>query len=126
MSINNNFSSSLFSHSDRIHRGLDLTSKRAENIFCNISNINTQNYKRKDSSFYEEEDKAFKGMQFKGHKSELTSVVDSTNDMRIDGNSVDLEHEVNALKKTEERAMALTEILKRDFSRMRSAIRLGE
>src|SRR5947208_2838100 len=94
----------------------------------NLANVNTPGYKRKDVDFniaLEEEmgrgDNDFSEMRppSSDHRADSTSAT-------VDGNNVDLEHEVMSLAETELRFQTLARMTNKYFSNLNYVIREGK
>ena len=106
---------------------LGRTTQRHAMLSNNLANVNTPGFKRKDTDFsiilQQELTPAKERMQsFREQKAQAAS--DQTS-IRVDGNNVDLEHEVMGIAETELRYEALTDMTSNYFAGIKSAIREG-
>jgi len=110
-------------HLDNLQNALSRTTQRQALLTNNLANINTPGYKRQDLDFNitlkEEMDKAPLASAAPSNPSE-------SNDFRLDGNTVNLESEVNAVAETELRYETLTQMTSDYFSQMKNVIREGK
>ena len=99
----------IFSHIDRLKLGLDAAWLRNEVLANNIANVDTPNFKRSDVRFSKilEESISMKTTREK-HINPASSpstnystevYEDSNTNVRMDGNNVDIEREMNELAK---------------------------
>ena len=115
-------------HIDHLTQSLNLTKERSNHLLKNIAHANVAGYQREDSDFVLHLDGiGSKSTKFTSHKDDIMSVAGTGDQaIRLDGSTVDLERETVLLNQTEVRYTTLTELVKRDFSRLRLAIREGK
>lgn len=116
------------SHAQNLNQALDRTSKRHSLLAGNLANVNTPGYKRRDLDFGIELQQAEGRIgieRIQRLRDRLEGPQVSTGDVRVDGNSVDMEAEVAAIAETELRYQVLSEMTQRFFSGLRNVIREG-
>ena len=107
-----------------MQRAMDRVSLRQSVLASNLANINTPGYKRRDVDFAIELEKAGSPLSPSASRG-LGAVRTSFGEIRVDGNSVDLEAEVFAMAETELRYQALTQMARGYFRGLRNVIREG-
>ena len=124
--LNNLFGEQL----NRYGRALDRTSQRQSLLANNLANANVPGYKRKDMDFSialngatETAGGAIDAV-FGGGKGS-TGSSGNQGDVRMDGNSVDIEREVMSITETEYHYQMLTEMTSGFFSGLKNVIREG-
>lgn len=92
-----------------------------------MANIDTPGYKRRDVDFNLHLDDAMSraNEKFAQLTGDSAGQADESN-LRLDGNSVDLEREVMALSETELRYQALTDMTASYFAGLKNVIREGK
>ncbi len=114
---------------DRFQIALDRTSKRHGLLTQNLANVNTPGYKRQDCDFTLALDEATGEDREFGRIRHLARFDNretrSETNVRVDGNSVDMEKEVSTIAETELRYQMLTEFTSRYFGGMKNVIREG-
>jgi flagellar basal-body rod protein FlgB len=116
---------------NNLQRALGKTTERQGMLANNIANINTPGYKRQDTDFNIVLDEQMQNGGLQGstgfqqmqqqqqqHASDKTSI-------RVDGNNVDMEREVENMAETELRFQALSDLTATYFSNLKSAIHEG-
>lgn len=112
---------------DKFQRSLALTTQRHAALTANMANIDTPGYKRRDVDFNLHLDDAMSraNEKFAQLTGDSAGQADESN-LRLDGNSVDLEREVMALSETELRYQALTDMTASYFAGLKNVIREGK
>jgi flagellar basal-body rod protein FlgB len=107
---------------DVLARLLDASALRHRVIANNVANINTPNFKRLDVSFEEDLTKA---MANKTSPFEVQPkiVEDNQSPPRADGNTVDIDREMNALLRNSVLFESAAQILSSRISSLRTAIK---
>ena len=113
--------------SRNLERALDRTAQRHALLTENLANVNVPGYRRKDVDFAIELERAG------GAQSEMERAIARTGaravagggEVRIDGNSVDLEREVAGIGEAELRYELLSEMTANYFSGLKNVIREG-
>lgn len=110
-----------------LNKALGKATERHSLLLTNIANANVPGYKRKDMDFNIQIDQASSNskQQLKGHLNDIRSHSNSGTTMRVDGNNVDLEHEVFSIAETESRYNILTELADRQFKDIKNVIHEG-
>lgn len=110
-----------------LNKALSKTAERQSLLLTNVANANVPGYKRKDMDFNIQMDHASSGskLKIKGHLHDLGSHSATGTTIRVDGNNVDLEHEVFSLAETESRYNILTELADRHFKDIKNVIHEG-
>jgi flagellar basal-body rod protein FlgB len=119
-----------------LYKGLEGTRARGEAIADNLANISTPGYKRKVVHFEEQLAAALERSRcpgapvpgawqptddLAGVRPEVT--LDTTSNLRADGNTVDIDQEAVELAMNTGRFMAMVEILNREYRMLHQAIR---
>ncbi|MBX3095689.1 MAG: flagellar basal body rod protein FlgB [Fimbriimonadaceae bacterium] len=113
-------------HATNLERSLDRTTQRQSLLALNLANVNTPNYKRRDVDFGIILTEIESGPNLTIARNRLRGGVQQYNgDVRVDGNSVNMEQEVAAMAETELRYEALADMTRRYFSGLRDVIREG-
>lgn len=127
----------IFNHLDKLSKGLDASWVRNEVLANNIANIDTPGFKRSDVTFsqiLEEESLILKTTREKhmnnigvsaGSTGEITVYEDSSTQIRMDGNNVDIEHEMNELAKNTILYNYISQIVSKEIKRLDMAINGG-
>lgn len=112
--------------SENYERSLDRLSQRQAVLTGNLANINTPGYKRRDMDFAIELKQAENSRigDLKGD-SEGGAVTVKGGDIRIDGNSVDMEQEVFQVAENELRFQTMTQMARGYFRGLKNVIREG-
>ena len=131
---------SMFSSVGALEKGLDACALRNQVISNNIANADTPGFKTSSVKFEEYVQEALEGgdsamEKTRGkHRSIGTSELDdvapqvvanSDTSMRMDGNNVDIEYEMNELAKNNIEYYALLQKVNSEFSQLRTAITEG-
>ena len=121
---------------------LDAVALRQEAIANNIANINTPGFKRSDVDFKEalaaelpryddsselalvtDDDKQIaEGPDFEPQPFKVTTTIDDTQQMRVDGSNVDLDQEMAKLAINSSYSQTMHALLSQQYSRIREAI----
>jgi flagellar basal-body rod protein FlgB len=110
----------IYSRTDLLSRMLDAATLRHQVISNNIANVNTPLYKRMEVTF---EDELTKVIGTPGAMKVQPKVVESTDVVeRADGNTVDIDREMNSLGKNTLIYQAISQILSAQIGTLRSAI----
>jgi flagellar basal-body rod protein FlgB len=104
---------------------MSLATQRHSTLTANLANVNTPGYKRKDVDFNLTLEEAIGESKGAGRFNSNHSPISNENNIRLDGNNVDLEKEVMALAETELRYQALTDLTAGYFAGMKNVIREG-
>lgn len=121
--IDNIFGSNLADFQNALGR----TTQRHALLSNNLANVNTPGFKRKDIDFnviLQQELTPSKARMQQVQEQQAQAASDQTS-IRLDGNNVDLEHEVMGIAETEMRYEALTDMTSNYFSQLKNAIREG-
>jgi flagellar basal-body rod protein FlgB len=118
---------------DALNLALGAAGKRHEVLSNNIANVNTPGYKRQDVSFEASLAEALDGAdgRSRGVGSnaldgvEHSVVTNSSTSMRLDGNNVDIDHEMAQLAENNVRYNALVQLASKKLSAMRYVISDG-
>lgn len=114
------------SHSENLRRSLDKTSQRHSMVSTNIANVNVPGYKRQDMDFSIQLDDAMGERRIDRLASRFGGLDPaSQSSVRVDGNSVDIEHEVVSLTEMQIRYQALTDMTSRHFKGLKNVIKGG-
>ncbi len=105
-------------HLNHLSDAMGRTTQRHALLSNNLANVNTPGYKRQDMDFGISLDKAMRD-------SSGDDIRTDQNNVRVDGNSVDLEKEVTKIAETELRYQALTDITAQYFSGLKNVIKEG-
>lgn len=105
---------------DLLGQVMDASSLRHRVISQNVANVNTPNYKRLEVAFEGELTKALGTPA--GTGSVVPKVVVTDNPERVDGNTVDIDREMNDLTKNALLYQAVSQILASRLGSLRSAI----
>ncbi len=124
-----------------LEKAMDATKLRDSVINHNIANNDTPDYKRKYVEFEqymlaamsEDEDSGFRLRRTRSGHMDTTDKIDFSNisgvvkqdnstTLRMDGNNVDIEHEMNEQAKNQVHYNTLVEQLNSEFRRIRAAI----
>jgi flagellar basal-body rod protein FlgB len=106
---------------DLLGRVMDAAALRHQVIAQNVANVNTPGYRRRDVVFEDELGKALATPG--GTAADVTpQVVVADGPERVDGNTVDLDREMNALSKNGLLYQAAAQIAASRLAAMRSAI----
>lgn len=130
---------SIFNKIDIFKRALDFAWKRNEVISDNIANADTPGYKAKDLNFQTfmknyltDQDDIELLTTDKRHMSKdetstdnMLEIVDSGNEMRLDGNSVDVEQEMGKLIKNSLYFDGVSLQLNRELNKWKNVIKEG-
>jgi flagellar basal-body rod protein FlgB len=132
----------IFNRSKLVEKAMDATWLRNDAISQNIANVDTPGYKRKTVPFEEYLNQAIDGQNLQGFRTnsrhipiggsssadnidlKVTEDNSSTN-MRLDGNNVEIDSEMASMAKNSIKYNTLVESLNAGFSRLRSAINEG-
>lgn len=130
--VNNN----IFNQIDKLSKGLDASWVRNEVLANNIANIDTPGFKRSDVSFsqiLEEQSLKLKTTRDKhisnmpsADSSDITIYEDSNTSVRMDGNNVDIENEMNELAKNTILYNYLSQMVSKEIQRLDMAINGGK
>lgn len=105
---------------DLLQRVLDTSSLRHRVIAQNVANVNTPGYKRLEVRF---EDELTKAIQRGGDVADVRAMIEETDaPARVDGNTVDIDREMNELGKNSLLYQAASQIIASRVSAMRAAI----
>jgi flagellar basal-body rod protein FlgB len=107
-------------HVANLGNALSRASQRHTLLTNNLANVNTPGYKRRDMDFNIRLQEEMTRPTFQMPGGENSSV------MRIDGNGVDLEKEVQGIAETELRYQALSDMTAGYFSGLKNVIREGK
>jgi flagellar basal-body rod protein FlgB len=109
-----------------MERSLNRLSQRQSVLTGNLANINTPGYKRRDMDFAIELKQAENSRidALKGD-SDGGAVTVKGGDIRIDGNSVDMEQEVFQVAENELRFQTMTQMARGYFRGLKNVIREG-
>jgi flagellar basal-body rod protein FlgB len=110
--------------SENYERSLNRLSQRQAVLSGNLSNINTPGYKRRDMDFAIELKRA-QGGKLEAMSEPGTVATTKAGDVRIDGNSVDMEQEVFLLAENELRYQAMSQMTRSYFRGLKNVIREG-
>lgn len=120
---------------DLLTKYLDVQSRRAQVISGNIANADTQDYVAQDLKFDEYlRDAARQALKPRGLNSEVNKsgilaaprlVEQTPNSVSIDGNTVDIGHEMTSLAETGMQFLEGTKLLQSRIRTLRTAIREG-
>jgi len=113
---------------DRLQRSLGHTAERQGLLMNNLANVNTPGFKRQDMDFSIVLDEAQGGsprLKQWRDRAQADFGGAGSSSVRVDGSSVDLEHEVMAIAETDLRYQALTDLTSRYFAGLRNVIREG-
>lgn len=114
------------SHAHNLERSLDRTTQRQSLLAMNLANVNTPHYKRRDVDFGIILTEIQSGPNFTMARNRLRGGIQQFDgDVRVDGNSVNMEQEVASMAETELRYEALADMTRRYFSGLRDVIREG-
>jgi flagellar basal-body rod protein FlgB len=119
----------LFSpHLNNLQGALDKSTRRHALLTNNLANVNTPGFKRQDADFNivldgEMSQGSQKLQELRERQQQRLS--DQTS-IRVDGNNVDLEHEVMSIAETELRYQALTDMTAGYFAGLKNVIREGK
>lgn len=132
----------LISNTNILEKSIDTAVARNQAISQNIANADTPGYKRKTVSFEDELTRVLNGNGFSGriqHEkhipigggdiNNITPRVkedNSYNDMRLDGNNVDIDNEMAMLAKNTIKYNTLIQRLNGQFRNIKSVIRGGK
>ena len=110
---------------NNIQHAMSRTSERQAMLMTNMANVNVGGYKRKDVDFHV----ALQGQLAQQYKMDIEDKArqdasDQTS-LRLDGNNVDMEKEVDSVHETELHFEALTNMTNSYFSDLKSVIREG-
>lgn len=108
-------------HIDRIATLTEVTELRHRVISHNLANVNTPGYQRLDVSFDEQLFKARRHAEA-GPVSHPTVIQDPDRTPGMDGNSVDIDHEIGQLKRNSMLFQTYAQILSTHFDTMRRAM----
>jgi flagellar basal-body rod protein FlgB len=113
---------------DNMQRAMSRTTQRHAMLVDNLANVNTPNYKRKDMDFSIklEQEMGSGASHLNELQDEARQQDEDGTSMRVDGNNVDLEHEVMSLAETELHYQTLTDMAANYFSNMTNIIREGK
>jgi flagellar basal-body rod protein FlgB len=100
---------------------LDAASLRHRTLAQNIANVNTPGYKRLDVTFETDLAAALKSPDG-GTPARPKVVAVEGGPERVDGNNVDIDHEINTLGRNAVLYQAATQIIANRVAQMRSAI----
>lgn len=114
-------------HGRNLEHSLDRTTTRHALLTENLANVNVPGYKRRDVDF------GVALEQASGTQDDLGGIgaklganpIYEQGAVRVDGNGVDLEHEIVSLGETELRYEMLTEMTSRFFGGLKNVIREG-
>src|SRR3954464_13924267 len=98
---------------------MDRATLRHSLLTNNLANVNTPGYKRKDLDFNITLNDAKSKFRFRDQEG---GPVTDNSSIRMDGNNVDLEHEVMSISETELRYQALTDMTAKYFSGLKAVI----
>lgn len=110
-----------------LQNALGKTTERHALLSNNLANVNTPGFKRKDVDFgviLQQELTPAKERMEAFRQQQAQAASDQTS-IRLDGNNVDMEHEVMSIAETDLRYEALTDMTSNYFSQIKSAIREG-
>lgn len=111
---------SIFGPVDNYQKAMSRATLRHSLLTNNLANVNTPGYKRKDIDFnITLADEQNKLSLLNNGADEPTT---DSSSVRVDGNSVDMEHEVMSIAETELRYQALTDMTAHYFQGLKSAI----
>lgn len=99
---------------------LDAASLRHRVIAQNIANVNTPGYKRRDVNFKTDLEAALMSDGRTPSRPEVVTAEGGPE--RVDGNNVDIDHEINTLGRNAVLYQAATQIIANRVAQMRSAI----
>jgi flagellar basal-body rod protein FlgB len=122
---------SLF-NTQNLEKALDASWTRNEVISQNIANVDTPGYKRKEVKFEEFLNSEMKTSKIQNGESRLSgsgmAVVEdnSSSSYRIDGNNVDIEHEMALMAMNTLKYNMMIQKVSGEFTKMRSVIRGGK
>jgi flagellar basal-body rod protein FlgB len=95
-------------------------------VSTNIANVNVPGYKRQDMDFSIQLDDAMGERRIDRLASRFGGLDPaSQSSVRVDGNSVDIEHEVVSLTEMQIRYQALTDMTSRHFKGLKNVIKGG-
>lgn len=114
-------------HAGNLQKALTRTGERHSLLTANLANINVAGYKRQDVEFGVELEGAEQAFDIGGQTQNKMASKPKTREgeIRVDGNSVDLEQEVAGIAECELRYEMLTEMTARYFSGLKSVIKEG-
>ncbi|MDP4179491.1 MAG: flagellar basal body rod protein FlgB [Bacillota bacterium] len=131
----------LFNNTRVLEKAMDGSWLRNEAITQNIANVDTPNYKRKEVSFEKALSDAIDTSSFKGFRTDKRHIPiggsslenteinvtedNSSLDMRLDGNNVDIDAEMALMAKNNITYDTLTQKLNSEFKKLRSVISEG-
>lgn len=110
-----------------LQNALGRATERHALLSNNLANVNTPGFKRKDIDFnviLQQEMTPAKERMREFRERQAQAASDRTS-IRVDGNNVDMEHEVMSIAETELRYEALTDMTSNYFSQLKSVIREG-
>jgi len=105
----------------KLERYLDVVASRQRGVATNIANLDTPGYRTKDIDFASALRSAVEGGSLGMEPREVAGLVE-----RPDGNNVSMERESMLLAETQLQFRAGVELLRRQFSRLRTAITEGK
>lgn len=118
----------LFSgHLNTLQKGLNRATERQGLLTTNIANVNVPGYKRKDIDFSVALDGAIGKSPGDNRDFFADNFASSQGEssIRVDGNNVDMEHEVMSLAETELRFQAISDMTANYFGGLKNVIREG-
>lgn len=125
----------MFKLVDIITQGLDATSLRHKILSNNLANANTPQFRRSDIDFSSVYAEVNQIPMKSTHESHITTgirisdnipiVQDNSTSMRNDGSNVDVEREMIFLLENQLHYQAMTEVISRNLSLLRSVIGEG-
>ncbi len=113
---------------NNLQNALTKATQRQSLLMNNLANVNVPGYKRKDMDFHVtlQQEMGTLDQRVKAMKDQQAQTLAQGSSTRQDGNSVDLEREVQSIAETELYFNAVTDLTAGYFSNLKNVIREGK